>query len=41
VVGPREYGNECSDFIEGGEFIDSSSDCQLLKKVSARLSNFQ
>jgi hypothetical protein len=30
-----ERGNEHSDYIRGGEFLDQLSDCQLLKKDSA------
>jgi hypothetical protein len=28
-----EHGNESSGFIEGVEFLDQLSDCQLLKKL--------
>jgi hypothetical protein len=32
VVDSCEHGNELSDSIKGGEFIDYLSDCYLLKK---------
>jgi hypothetical protein len=35
VAGCCEHGNEISDSIKGGEFLDQLSDYQLLKKDSA------
>jgi hypothetical protein len=35
VVPPCEHGNEPSDPIKGGEFLDKLSDYQVLKKDSA------
>jgi len=32
-----EHGNEPSGYIKAGEFLDSLSDYQLLKKVSAHV----
>jgi len=36
VVGFCEHGNEPSDSIKGGEFLDYMSDYQLLKDSDAR-----
>jgi hypothetical protein len=35
VAGPCEHSNEPSGSINGGEFLEWLSDCQLLKKDSA------
>jgi hypothetical protein len=40
VAGPFEPGNESWCFIEGGEFFDPLSACQLLKTISAPWSCF-
>jgi hypothetical protein len=34
-MGSCEYDNETSGSVNGGEFLDQLSDCQLLKKDSA------
>jgi hypothetical protein len=31
----EKNGNECSDFINGGKFLDQLSDYQLLRKTAA------
>jgi len=35
VAGSCEHGNEISSSIKGGEFFDSLSNCQILRKGSA------
>jgi hypothetical protein len=34
-VGSCEHGNEPSNFIKDGEYLDCLSDCKVLKKDSA------
>jgi hypothetical protein len=36
VAGYCEHGTESSSCMEGKEFFDQHSDCQLLKKVFAQ-----
>jgi hypothetical protein len=38
-MGSSENGNECLDFIKGGEFLDQLSKYWLLKKDSVPLTS--